>query len=63
MNKSASVGVVGSSTIHQGTQEESCPPVHQLIGRQTSVLAAKPAVACELAPATLGCSPGAAGEH
>jgi len=32
----------------------SCPPVRQLIGRQTSVLAVKSAVACEKFPATLG---------
>lgn len=38
-NKSASVGVVVSSTICQEIWEESCPPVHWVIGRQTSVMA------------------------
>lgn len=41
----SAVGAMGSSTIHQGTPEESCPPVHQVIGKVTSELAAKPAVA------------------
>lgn len=33
---------MGSSTIHQGTQEDSCSPVHLLIGRQTSERAVGP---------------------
>ena len=37
----------------QETQEKSHPPVHQVIGMQTSVLAGDPAVACEPAPAPL----------
>lgn len=43
MNRSASVGAEGSSTIHQGTQEQWVPFVHQVTGRQTSVLAVEPA--------------------
>lgn len=35
MKKSTSVGSVGSSTLRQGTQKESHPPVHPVIGRQT----------------------------
>ena len=50
MDKSA---FVGSSTIHQGTQEESCPPMHWVIGIQNSVLAVDSAVASELAPVPL----------
>lgn len=38
-NKRASVEVVGTGTICQGTQEESWPPVHWIRGRQTSVWA------------------------
>ena len=37
MNKSTIFGVVGSSTIHQNTQEESHPPVHLVIGGQVLV--------------------------
>lgn len=57
------VGSVGSSTICQGAQEEPCPPMHQVIGIQTLVLAVGPAVACELAPAPLSHSLGNPGEH
>ena len=39
MYKSASAEVVGSSTTHQGTGEEPCPPVHPVITKETSVLA------------------------
>lgn len=42
MNKSASVGFVGSSTICQETWKESCSPVCSAIGRQTLVGAAEP---------------------
>lgn len=35
--------VVGSSTIYQWTQEESHPPVHLVIGRQTLVQTLEPA--------------------
>lgn len=59
MNRSAFEGAVGSSTIHQGAWEESCPPLHQEIGRQTSVTAVDPAEAAELALASLSLSPGA----
>lgn len=34
-NKSIFVVAMESGTIHQGAQEESCPPVHLVIGRQT----------------------------
>lgn len=34
--------LVGSRTIHQGTQEDSCLPVHLLTGRQTSEKAVGP---------------------
>lgn len=36
MNKSTSVEAAGFGTIRQGCQE-SCPPVHQVTGRQTLV--------------------------
>lgn len=62
MNKSAFVGTVGSNTICQKTQEESCPQVHWVIGRQT-VPESDPELACELAPAPLGGSLGAPEEH
>ena len=45
---------MGPSTIHQGAWGESHLPVNWEIGRQTSVLAVKSAVACEKVPATLG---------
>ena len=35
--------VVGSSTVYQWTQEESRPPVHLVIGRQTLVQTLEPA--------------------
>ena len=47
MNKNPSVGVVGPSTRYQGTQEESRPPVHLVIGRQTSIRAAGPPLAAK----------------
>ena len=50
MNKSKFGGVVGSSTNCQGAWEESFPPVHQVIGRQTLVWAAKPDKSRKLAP-------------
>lgn len=43
VSKSASVGFVGSSTKHQGTQEKFHPWVHPVIGRQTSVWSVGPA--------------------
>ena len=49
MDKSAFVGAVGSSIIHQGTQKESSPPMHWVRSIQTSVLAVDPEAACELA--------------
>lgn len=58
MNKSASAGAVGSSTKCQGIPEESRPPVHCLIGRQTSYGALEAAGAHELAPALLSHSLG-----
>lgn len=58
-NKNAFAGTVGSSTILQVTQKESFPPVHRVIGRQTSVLALDTELALvhEPAPATLDLSP------
>ena len=44
MNKGALEGAIGSSTIHQGTQEKSHPIVHQVIGKQTLILTIDPAV-------------------
>lgn len=37
MNKSASIGAVGSSTVHQGTGDQSCSPVHSFINRQADL--------------------------
>ena len=54
MNKSAFVGTLGSSTIHQGIQE-SHPPMCWIIGRQISVPTVDPALTCELTPSFLGC--------
>lgn len=53
------MGVVGSSTVSQGTQEKSPPPVHWVTGRQTFVLTVDTAVACEPASVPLSCSSGA----
>lgn len=39
MNKSTFVEAVGSTTIYQGTREESCLPVYSVIGKQTLILA------------------------
>ena len=63
MEKSAFVGAVGSSTIHQGTWAESRPLVHWVIDIQTSIVAVDPAMECELTPPPLGCGLGAPGEH
>ena len=63
MDKSAFVGAVGSSTIHQGAWEESYPPVCQVIGVQTLIPAVDPALACEAALDPLGHNPGGPGEH
>lgn len=48
--------VVGSSTICQGTLEESHPPVRWVIGRETSVQAIEPAGDYVSVSAPLGCS-------
>lgn len=48
MNKSASVEIVRSSTIRQGSQEESHLPVSWGIGKKTSVWAVELAGTCEL---------------
>lgn len=50
MNKSVSVGVVGSGTIGQGTQQESTHYGYWVTGRQTLVQAVEPAGTCK--PAT-----------
>lgn len=42
MNKSVSVRVVGSNTIHEGTVKESCPAVYPVIVRKTSTWDVKP---------------------
>lgn len=62
MDRSAFVGAVGFSTIHQRIQV-SCPHVHWVIGIQTSVLAVDLIVAHKPAPAPLGCGLEAPGKH
>lgn len=57
-DKSVFVGAVGSSTICQGTQEESRLPMHWIPGMQIWVLTMNPAVVHEPAPAPLGHNPG-----
>lgn len=56
-------GAVRSSTMHRGAWKESCPPMHQVIGKQTSVPAVGPAVVHKLSPVHLGHGPGAPDEH
>lgn len=46
----------------QGTKEESCLPVHWLLGIQTSVLAIDAEEAHKAAVASLWCGPGAPGD-
>ena len=46
---------------HHTPREEPGPPIGRVLGVQTLVLAVDPEVACELAPAPLGCGPGARG--
>lgn len=46
MNQSAYMEAVESSSIHQGTQEESRPPVRWVLGRQKVLWAMEPAGAC-----------------
>lgn len=48
MNKNTFMGVVGSIAICQGAWKKSWPPVHLVIGRQTSVWAVKPTGAANL---------------
>lgn len=48
------MGARESSTIRQGNQKESHPPMHQVIGIQASALAMDPVVAFEPALAPLG---------
>lgn len=48
------VGVVASRTKNQGSQEESCPPVYLVTGRQTSEWATGPAGDSELNPSHQG---------
>ena len=59
--QTASVGVVRYNTMHKGTKRDSCPHMHQVKGRQMSVLTVVPAVAPEPALASLSHSPGAPG--
>ena len=54
MSIRASMGAMKSSTICQGTQEESHPLVLQVLARQTLVRAVEPAGVCELTPPSLG---------
>ena len=54
MNKRACVEVVVTSTKCKGIQEESHPPVHPVINRQTLVWAREPAGAHKPAPNHLG---------
>ena len=61
-NKSATVGVVGSGTIHQRTWEESRTTVQRVMGRQNLVPAVDPAVACKTVPVPLSHGPGAFGK-
>ena len=61
--KSASAKVMGSSTIHQDTFKEPCPPVHPVITKETSVLAVDSAVAHKLTPVPLSCGPGDPRKH
>lgn len=61
--QSAFVEAIGSSTIHEGTQEESHQPAHWVTGLQTSVPARDPVVACEPALTPLSQGPGVPGEH
>lgn len=63
MDRTAFVGVVGTSTTGQGVQQEACPPVHGVIGKQTSLLAVDPAVAPEPPPAPLSHGLGSPGKH
>lgn len=53
MDKNIFVGAVGSSIIQQNTLEESCPPIHQVISKESLVLPLDHAVACKLAAALL----------
>lgn len=55
------MGVVGSSTIFQGTQV--LQPVHQIIGRETSLPLVVLAEAHELVQVPLSHSPGVPEEH
>ena len=54
MNKSTLMGVEGSSTVCQRAWDESCPHVHLVIRRQTSVWAVKPKEAAEPTTTPLG---------
>lgn len=58
INNSAFEGTLKFSTIHQRTEKESHPSVHQIAGRQSMGPAVSSAVACEPAPAQLGHSLG-----
>lgn len=53
MNKSTSVGIVGSSTICQGTQKVSHPPVHQVIDRTQDKAWNQQEPVCWLCPSQL----------
>lgn len=62
-DKSALEGAVGSSTVHQGTQEESCLRVHGEIGRQTPVADVDSAAIHGPSPASLSHDLEASGKH
>lgn len=62
-DKSAIEGAMGSSTIYQGIWEESCQPMHGVIGRQTPLAGVDPASIHEPAPAPLNHDLEAPGKH
>lgn len=63
LSKSASVRVVGSSTMCQGRWVGSHPPGCQVVGRQTSVRAVELVGTCEPVSALLGHGHGVPGER
>lgn len=63
MDKSAFVGILGSSNIYQGTPEDSHPPMYWITGMQTFIPAVDPTVAHEPTLVPLGYDPGAPGKN
>lgn len=62
-DKSASLGPMDSSTIHQQTQEKCHPPTELARGIQTSVLVVDPSLTCGLSPGPLGHVPRSPRKH